>query len=183
MRLASCLVVVFSIVGLTAPGASQTADTAVPAAVAARVPLTVSDAGCPVRFSAERYGLTATLRETGRGTENRYTQSIKLSLERLAALRISRLAITVHGKDGSLEMLPLARPSSTEVTESFVLVRPAGRSDGTYLLQTKAIPVVSRVEITEIDFDDGSVWRRSQQSLCSVQPSLLVLVGEGATRR
>ena len=143
--------------------------------------------GCPVRYSAFRYGLSATLRETAGGPVRQYAQSLRILLDPDAARKIRSVVGLVHGGDGSLQALPAQfgpwpklKARSFDRTEPFEFNERGNGLDGVQYIYTNSIPLITSIEITTIQFRDGSIWWKSPSRTCSVAPSPFVLVNASA---
>jgi len=132
---------------------------------------------CPVGFSVHHAGLTATLREAGNKPGNQYAQTLQLQFDRTRTGRIARIALVVHGTAGKAEALLLAneRPAET-AQQALELGQSMGRFDPVQYVVTDSVPVITRVEITAVDYQDGTSWRAPSANACSVAPSPFVLV-------
>ncbi|MDP9039703.1 MAG: hypothetical protein M3O02_10595 [Acidobacteriota bacterium] len=98
-----------------------------------------------------------------------------------------RIVGVVHGQEGNPQILPLQmapqprrKARAFDRTEPFEFRGTSAGLDAVQDLYTNAIPLITAIEITEIDFKDGSVWSRSSSASCSVAPSPFVLVNASA---
>jgi hypothetical protein len=161
---------------------AQTKAAPVPSVLTGQTP----GLACPVHFAAERYGLTATLRQTAKGEAGSFAQSLRLNFASADASEMVRAVVVVYGANPVAQIVPLAqdqagqKQSDTGRSETFVLTRTKGRFDPAEEIVTETVPLVQRIEITEIEFKDGSVWRPSREARCSTAPSPFVLVNATA---
>jgi hypothetical protein len=101
-------------------------------------------------------------------------QSVQLNINPEDLLKITKLEIVVHGFPDVARTTPVGTFDSG-ISETFQLARdPEGHLAAS--IQTHGITTVQSVELTMIEFADGSVWRSSVESRCRVAPDLLVLV-------
>lgn len=136
-------------------------------------------AECPVRLSAYRYGFSASMRDTGRGPSIDAAQSLKLVLDPADASTVVRIAGRVHGSAGTAQVLPVRPQHQAQAgdrTEPFEFRAGTNGFEAVHYLLASGIPTVTQIEITEVDFRDGSAWRSPRAETCSIAPSLFVLV-------
>jgi hypothetical protein len=92
------------------------------------------------------------------------------------AARIVSADIVVHGYTASARIVPAAPAASGEVSEKFHAAASAEHP----LLRSNLWPahmaVISWVELTRLDYTDGTSWQSSTPRQCSAAPSLFVLV-------
>jgi hypothetical protein len=122
---------------------------------------TSTPSGCPVEFFAQRRS-SAVVRWTKSGEPIMHGQGVQLTFSRFTAANIVKAQVAVHGLSDKSRVMPVGSSTNDELTESFELAQREGQPA---LLSreiwTKAIGVVTHVEITEIGFDDGSSWHSS----------------------
>lgn len=135
--------------------------------------------GCPVNFSAKRRAVVEVRKAKDAGEKDR-RQGLELAFDRKDAPKIVKVNVTVHGVSGRGRVMPTRSNAKDDVVESFQLVREAGAAS---LLQSELwmhkVSTVQWVALTEIEYSDGSVWRESAGSRCSVAPDLFLLVADG----
>jgi hypothetical protein len=135
---------------------------------------------CPLRFSAQRYGLVATMRNTEHGRVDRFTQYLRLMFDRDGVGGVQSVEIVVHASSGKAQMMPLASEPAETATQTFRFSRSDGAFEPTQLVLTRSIPLVTRLELTRVEYTDGKVWREPAPAACTVKPSLFVLVKDEA---
>ena len=90
---------------------------------------------------------------------------------------ITSADIVVHGQSAAVIAQPLTIPKrSTELTETFHLSGSATDPLLEKSLWTSRIHGITWIELTRVDFSDGSSWQRTISSECRIEPSLFVLV-------
>ena len=134
---------------------------------------------CPIAFSAQRYGLTATLRETANGPVNEYGQSLRLRFDPKRTSAIERMYVRVYGMAGTAQVIPVGiGPAHEAVSNPMELTSKGGQFDPVQYIASSTLPVVTRIEITEIVYRDGT---KAQETGCFATPSLFVPVMAEAT--
>ena len=132
--------------------------------------------GCPIGFNVKRQsGLVA--RSAKYGPEDAIGQKLQLTFDRLDAPKITKATVTVHGISGHAAYLPTHSGDSTgDVSETFILERGAGTTS-LYSAEILAhrIEVVRWVELTGMDYADGSQWHTTKESQCGTEVGLLLL--------
>ena len=135
-----------------------------------------SSESCPVRFSAERRSIP-TMKNV-RNADVPHGQGLQVNFLTLPATAILNADITVHGASARLHMIPAAtaKANRDDAIETFRLTSSA---EGPLLhssIWTNKIVAVSWVELTRVEYADGTTWQASPQSRCTAAPSLMVLV-------
>jgi hypothetical protein len=125
--------------------------------------------GCPVNFSAQRKSFWAMSGSNDRTTPKAaISQAVQLTFTQSDAGKISKAAVTVHGTSGRLQTISSAEDAPNDAwTESFLIERSEGAPAlPTRTLRTKAMATSNWVEITQIDFIDGAVWKEQSGAQC-----------------
>jgi hypothetical protein len=155
-----------ALVGQTSAGSTSAVFTAPPASQ-----------GCPINFSVKRSpnsGLVAVNHPNAPGEPP--AQGLELNFRNPRSSAIVRAEITVHGMSG-VHMVPAAAAQKgSDSTETFVLT--AGE-DSPLLhpsIWTKKLNAIAWLELTRIEYANGTTWQPSTASRCTAAPSLLVLV-------
>lgn len=130
---------------------------------------------CPVGFSASR---TAVPVMVATKSNERYPRlGLRLDFSHPNASKIVKATITVHGASGKGHFIPAGDAMGTDRTETFNLGSNEGienlRSSKVWLRRMSA---VSWVDLTEIEYADGSVWHASPVSKCRATPNNLLPV-------
>jgi hypothetical protein len=132
--------------------------------------------GCPIDFTAKRQqGLV--VRSVNDGHGDATGQGLRFTFRAPTALKIMKVNLIVHGPSLQARAVPAASNSevNADVPEIFHLERRAGAST----LQTSEIwtkiGAVRLVEVTEIQFVNGVLWRESETSKCRTEPGNLLL--------
>jgi hypothetical protein len=125
-----------------------------------------SSTGCPVSFSAQRK--TYWSMSTGSTPKAAVAQAVQLTFSDSDASRISKAAVTVHGTSSKLQTTFTASHLPKDSwTESFTIERSEITSAlSPRALRTKALSISIWVEITQIDFADGTMWKGNQEEQC-----------------
>ncbi len=116
-----------------------------------------------------RYAKDARAKRSGQG--------LQLTFHPQDAPKIMKVNVTVYGLSGEARVMPAGSGSKADITEIFQLRPEAGAVD---LLQSEIwmqkMSTVRWVDLTEIEYADGSVWRASESSRCRAAPDMFVLV-------
>jgi hypothetical protein len=133
---------------------------------------------CPVGFSASRTA-APTLTVAKRSKQNLPSLGLQLNFARLDASKIVKANITVHGASGKGHLMQAGTTTDSETTETFELHSNAGLERLFHSeISLKKMSAVSWVDLTEIEYADGSVWRASADSKCRAVPNSLLLVAD-----
>jgi hypothetical protein len=87
--------------------------------------------------------------------------------------------IVVHGYPAGTRVTPASAPSR-EIAEDFHLAATEGLPLIDSPVRTTHIAIVEWLELTRIEYADGTSWQPSAASHCSASPSLFVLVNATA---
>jgi hypothetical protein len=131
---------------------------------------------CPVNFSVERKPNSGMVMVKGAAAS--HGQGLQINFIALPESAILKVHITVHGMTPGVRVIPASSRIATrdDATETFVL---SAEPDSPLLhpaIWTKRLNAVTWVELTRIEYANGTTWQASQQSRCAAAPSLLVLV-------
>jgi len=154
-----------ALVAQTSAGSTSAVFTAPPASQA-----------CPINFSVKRTpnsGLVAVDHPNAPGEPP--AQGLELNFRNPPPSPIVKAEITVHGMSG-VHMVPAAAQKGSDSTETFVL---AASEDSPLLhpsIWTTKVNAVAWLELTRIEYANGTTWQSSAESRCTAAPSLLVLV-------
>lgn len=131
---------------------------------------------CPVRFSAERRSIPAMKNVGNVGAHP--GQGLQINFVPFPATAILKADITVHGASPRLHIIA-ASTAAANRDDAIETFRLAGSAEGPLLhssVWTNEIVAISWVELTRVEYADGSMWHTSPQSRCTATPSLLLLV-------
>jgi len=132
---------------------------------------------CPVGLSANREpGIPI---QSVKGESISHGQGLQINFTTSAGRAIVKADILVHGvKTAGPEGLLLAqqRSSNRNTTESFQVAGTPAAPLLHPLIWTKSMTAISWLELTRIEYADGSVWQALAESRCVAAPSLYVLV-------
>ena len=137
---------------------------------------------CPVSFSADRQpdgGMVNVDRKT-----RSYSQGLQINFARSSSPALLKVDVKLHGMTPGVHMSPasLATRRAVEATETFQLTATQGSPLLRSSVSTKRLGSVDWVELTRIEFANGTTWQSSTDSRCVVAPSLLVLVDSNAAK-
>ncbi|NYF79177.1 hypothetical protein [Granulicella arctica] len=128
------------------------------------------NAGCPIDFTAQRRSKFELLPINA--GQLKLKQWVQLSFSQSNISKVARIRVTAHGFSDKLRAIPANAIFGEDVTENFQLEHQPGEVGlFTSYLQTHNMGGVLWVEITGIDYADGSVWQRSKASQCRATPS------------
>ena len=141
---------------------------------------------CPVGFTATRAGMPVMRSIAGdRGNSpvpRRDGPLVDLTFTALTSAdlpprSIASVKLVLHGISARPRAVPAYAMPPEDIAEVFHLDRIEGHPlfDGAEL-QMRQSGIVSRVELTEIQFTDGTTWHPSSASHCSVRPSAFLPV-------
>jgi hypothetical protein len=130
---------------------------------------------CPVLFSVDRAPSTAIIRTNGAPTPR--GQGLNLTFAN-PATHIVSADITVHFYVAAAHAIPAAPSASNAapLTETFHLTSSAENPMHQSSLWTRHTAPITWVELTHLDYADGTSWQPSTPRQCAVAPNLFVLV-------
>jgi hypothetical protein len=133
-----------------------------------------SSHACPVLLSVDRIPDGAVILTNGAPAPHR--QGLTLTFRRPAA-QIVAADITVHFYPASVRAIPAAPGAKdrAEETQTFYLSSANGPMLQSSIWTYYTAPV-SWVELTRLEFADGTTWQSSAPRQCGAAPSLFVLV-------
>jgi hypothetical protein len=138
--------------------------------------LSPGSTGCPIGLTAERRSAPV-INTIGNAPPSPPTQRLHLRFVSYAARNIEQVTVIVHGLSGRSRIIPADSASSSDVEETFHLTRSAEASSLTAsYLWPQNIRTTQWIELTSVDYADGSTWRASREAQCTVTPSNFVLV-------
>lgn len=130
---------------------------------------------CPVGFTAERRSSHEL--EFVNGGLSKSRQWVHLTFGRGDAQTIVKVSVTAHGASDKPHAMPASAGIDEDITETFQFERKSGEPGLLASnLSTHTMGSVRWVELTELDYADGSVWRESKASQCRATPSGFLLV-------
>jgi hypothetical protein len=109
-----------------------------------------------------------------RSDSRHHTQGLGVTIV-TANSHVVSAEILVHGYPAGTRVIP-ASAATEEIAEAFHLAATEGIPWIDSPVQTTRIAMVDWLELTRIQFGDGSTWQPSTASHCSTAPSLFVLV-------
>jgi hypothetical protein len=131
---------------------------------------------CPIDFTAKRQqGLASDSVKDGQG--DAIGQGLRLTFKAPTALKIMKVNLIVYGPSLRARAVPAGSDSgvNADVPEIFHLERRAGASTLQSSEIWTKIGAVRLVEVTEIQFVNGVLWRESDTSKCRTEPGNLLL--------
>lgn len=145
---------------------------------AAQAAQTRAIASCPVRFSVDRNSEGALIQADGRALAH-HGPRLNITLEN-SQTRIASADLVAYGYPAGAHIFPATPSVPQEVSETFHITAGAGLPLVESPVWTDRLAVVNRLEITRIDYADGTSWQPSAYSHCTASPSLFVLVNATA---
>jgi hypothetical protein len=132
-----------------------------------------SSHACPVGFSVDRVPYGAVIQTNGAPAPHR--QGLTLTFKVPATLIVAA-DITLHFYSASLRAIPAAQRTNdrAESPQSFHLSSTSGMRHSS--IWTDHTAPVSWVELTRLEYADGTTWQASSPQQCVASPSLFVLV-------
>jgi len=132
--------------------------------------------GCPIGMVAERQSAPI-VSTVGNASPVPSTQAIQLRFRHYPAPNIEQVTVIVHGLSGKSRMMPANSADSNDVEESFQLTRAADASSLTasYVRPTR-VRTTQWIELTRVEYADGTTWRASREAQCTITPNNFVLV-------
>jgi hypothetical protein len=178
---AALLLLAGTITFAQAPG--HTAPAVTPAQSEAQWPiapnLSLSSAGCPIGFFANRQADTNLLSvERDPGQKDGPTQGLHLMLNHLNRPTIQSIEVTVYGTSLKPRALPVAPPSDDLISKTFELHRTTGSdslSDADVWMHQ--VGSVRWADLISITYTDGTTWHAAPTLKCRAVPSNFLLVG------
>lgn len=135
-----------------------------------------SSESCPVGFSASR--VAAPTMMVTKGAEPKHSSlGLQLNFSRPDAAQIVKASITVHGPSNKAQVTPASTKADTDMTETFELRSDAQAKNLLHAaVWMKKMGAVKWVDLTEIEYANGSVWHASSNSKCRAVPNNALLV-------
>ena len=141
-----------------------------------RALLVQADSSCPVGFGANLSG-RAVVRSANDAKKDSSAQLLELSFVPLDTPAVKNAGIIVHGLSQRGRLLPVQDSTADDALQVFSLHRSA---DSTSLNQAHVwitkVTAAHWVEITDLEYMDGSSWHASKTSLCHAKLSGFKLV-------
>jgi hypothetical protein len=132
--------------------------------------------GCPIGFGAQ-VNARAMARTVEDEKKNGVGPLLELTFGRRGAARILAATVAVHGLSASGRYLPVGESSDSQTTQSFQLGsehRAARLTDAD--VRVNKVLSVDWVEVTKLEYADGSQWQASPDEQCRAVPSKLQLI-------
>jgi hypothetical protein len=133
-----------------------------------------SPAACPVGFSVDRKPDGAIVWTGSPHLPASHGQGLDITFARKT--QIASADIVVHGYPATLHVIPATPSAPSEITESFHLAANAGQPLLHPSVWTAHMVAISWVELTRLDYTDGTTWQSSAPRQCTAAPSLFVPV-------
>lgn len=138
---------------------------------------------CPVDFFVSRISAPAVMV----AKEDKSSHSgpgLKMNLAGSGASEVVKATVIVYGSSKQARLTPATANPNADMTETFELRSDArARSLLHSSVWLKKMSAVSWVDLTKIEYADGSVWHASSISQCRAAPSMLVLVNAVAASK
>jgi hypothetical protein len=107
------------------------------------------------------------------------SQGVQVTFDKSLSSGVLKVDLTVHGLSPRGRMIPTALAAAKDDSDSTETFQFSGSSDAPLLsssVWTKQMSAVTWVELTRIEFTNGTVWQESATARCAAAPSLFVLV-------
>jgi hypothetical protein len=142
--------------------------------LSAQTPRVVSAIPCPIGFTVQRSpGLTVRTIQNGKAAPAE--QGLNLTFDHRLRPAIAQVALTVHGTDFTAHLKPLAG-SAPDLTEQFTLTPNPGETLTQSLIEMQHVKNARWIQLNEVQFANGSIWRPTQSSRCIASISLYLPV-------
>lgn len=173
MRASRILPLLFSVVAMAAPAPAQ-----VESSTQLRMP--AEHMACPVEMRADRRGSVVTrevdrkMIPTGEGLVLHFRAAPSMASRK----QVISADITVYGYSSKAmeRMLPVQSRPATDLKEDFHFSGSGSAPLTETSLWTAKIRSVASIELTRVEFSDGSTWERTIPRECVVEPNPFVLV-------
>jgi hypothetical protein len=129
---------------------------------------------CPVGFSVNRRANGAIIRTVLKQPVYR-SQGVDITFAR-PSTRIVSADIVVHGYPPTVQAIPATPSAPKEVTETFHLTANDDQPLLHSSIWTERMTAIGWVELTRLDYADGTSWQPSTAGQCRATPSLYLLV-------
>jgi hypothetical protein len=139
------------------------------------VQLLHSPASCPVGFSVDRKPDGAIVWTNSPRPSAPHGQGLDIAFATPKAA-IASADIVVHGYPAGPHIIPATPSALSEITETFHLTADTGQPLLRPSVWTAHMVAISWVELTRLDYTDGTSWQSSTPRQCSAAPSLFVLI-------
>ena len=139
---------------------------------------------CPVQLFVDRKPDGAIVKTDGSPVSHGQGLDIAFAKYGNPIRQVNSADITVHFYPAAAHAIP-ATPSAANgapVTETFHLSGSTGKPILRTSIWTKHPGIVSWVELTHLEFADGTSWQSSAPRQCGAAPNLYVLVDSASTR-
>ena len=130
---------------------------------------------CPVGFSVDRKPDGAVIWTNSPNPRAPHGQGLDITFAKPKA-QIASADIIVYGYPATVRVIPATPSAPSEITETFHLTAAADQPLLYPSVWTAHLVVVSWVELTRLDYSDGTSWQASTPRQCRAAPSLYVLV-------
>jgi hypothetical protein len=130
---------------------------------------------CPVGFSINRKPDAAVIWTNSPNPRAPHGQGLDITFAKPKS-QIASADIVVHGYPAGLHIFPATPSAPSEITETFHLTANADQPLLQPSIWTAHMVAISWVELTGLDYVDGTSWQASTPRQCRAAPSLYVLV-------
>lgn len=136
---------------------------------------------CPVNFFVDRMEAPVVSMFAKDNKLGRSSLGLEMNLARSGASKVVKATVIVHGSSSHARLMPAATNAGADMTETFELRSDAGEQNQLHsAVWLKKMIAVSWVDLTEIQYADGSTWHASHLSQCRTAPSNLLPVNDAA---
>lgn len=132
---------------------------------------------CPVNFFVDRTSASAVRMFANENKSIHSGLGLEMNLARSGASKVAKATVTVHGSSPQAHLMPATTHTDADMTETFELRSDAEANGQLHsAVWLKKMSAVSWVDLTDIEYADGSTWHASSLSQCRAVPSKLLPV-------
>jgi len=180
MRASRILPLLFSVVVMAAPAPAQVESTTQLRMPAKHMTWPPEHMACPIELRADRRGNVVTREVNGKTIPTGAGLVLHFRAAPSTAPRKQVIAadITVYGYSAKAmgQLLPIQSRPTTDLKEDFHLAGSASAPLIEKSLWTAKINGIASIELTRVEFSDGSTWERTIPKECVVEPNPFMLV-------
>jgi len=180
MRASRILPLLLSVVAMASPAAAQVESTTQPRMPAKHMAWPPEHMACPVDLRADRRGDAVTREVNGKSIPTGAGLVLHFRASNATAPRKQVIAadITVYGYSAKAmeRLLPIQSRPATDLKEDFHLAGSASAPLIEKSVWTAKINGIASIELTRVEFSDGSTWERTIPKECVVEPNPFMLV-------
>lgn len=131
--------------------------------------------GCPVDLQAQRRGTGAMVQTMGQ--PGQAAQRLRLNWANRHGKAIVGATLVVRGFDASARVIPAGSAATPELKKTIdVKLNLSGEGKTTTDMTMRSFSTVSWIDLTSVEYADGTGWSLPTGESCTVAPDRLVLV-------